>query len=81
MHLNESVSGKAILDVRPQPGDRRNYLGAIHLRLEVSLTAENADLKRYRLCVEHDGEAWRGWMDNAADHFGLTIEPDPSDRP
>jgi hypothetical protein len=69
VHLNEAVPAKMLLDVRPQPPDRRNYLDAAQLALEIVVNAENRDPRRYVARLSFDGGHWSGTAEDAMDHL------------
>jgi hypothetical protein len=45
-----------VLDVWPQPANRQTWLSSGRLRVELVVTASNADAKRYTVMVGFDGK-------------------------
>ena len=63
--------GARFVDVRPQPGNRLNYLGAGKFTFELVVSADNADARRYRVNVIHDGGDWDGDHEHARERVRL----------
>jgi hypothetical protein len=70
-HLNASVERKFIVDVRPQPGNQMNYLGAGRFTFTLVVSADNADARCYTVDVVHDGLLWEGDQNSAPDRLRL----------
>jgi len=70
-HLNASAVGRAIVDVRPQPNNHLNYLGAGRFTFDVVISGVNAPARRYALDLVHDGEAWNGEHSSAGDRLHI----------
>jgi hypothetical protein len=65
-HLNSTVRKRAIVDVRPQPNNKLNYLGFGTFTLDLVVSGDNARARRYALDLVHDGE-WDGEYATATD--------------
>ena len=70
-HLNASVDNQVIIDIRPQPGNKMNYLGAGQFTFKLAVSADNADTRHYVVDVVHDGEHWDGDHSDAANHLKI----------
>jgi hypothetical protein len=77
VHLNQRMARDAILDVRPQPGDHRNYLRAVEIALDISLTADNAAPRTYTISLRRDGREWSGWDESAEGHIVAYLDSVP----
>jgi hypothetical protein len=73
VHLNAAVPGELIVDVRPQPPDRRNRLGETELVLRVQVNSDDLGRpRRYTLAVSYDGARWTGWAEPASSHLRVS---------
>lgn len=70
-HLNSTVHGQLIVDVRPQPNNKLNYLGAGTFTFELVVSGDNARAHRYALDVVYDGARWDGEHITAADRLRI----------
>ena len=70
-HLNATVPGQAIIDVRPQPNNKLNYLGAGLFTFEIVVSGDNARARRYAVVVAHDGQPWDGDHATAVDRLQI----------
>jgi hypothetical protein len=66
-HLNSTVHGKLIIDVRPQPNTKLNYVGAGTFTFDLVVSGDNARAHRYAIDIVHDAERWDGEHATAAD--------------
>jgi hypothetical protein len=79
VHLNQSVNGKMILDVRPQPVGRPNYIGAAELTLRLVIHSAEADPRRFLVDISYDGHRWAGWEEPAEGHLRVeNLRPAPA---
>jgi hypothetical protein len=70
-HLNATVNERLIVDIRPQPNNRLNYVGAGGFTFELVASGDNARARRYAVDVVHDGERWDGERGNAGDRLRI----------
>jgi len=73
VHLNETIKGKMLVDIRPQPVPRSgaNRLGAGTFTFELVVSGDNASARRFAIDVVHDGEQWDGQDASAAERLRL----------
>jgi hypothetical protein len=70
-HLNSTVHGEVIVDIRPQPNNHLNYLGAGAFTLVLVVGGDNARARRYEVDLVHDGERWDGEHASAGERLRL----------
>jgi hypothetical protein len=68
-HLNASATREMIVDVRPQPANHLNYLGAGTFTFTLVVGVEAAPAARYRVELVHDGRLWDGLAASADQHL------------
>jgi hypothetical protein len=69
VHLNASVKGKMILDVRPQPIGRPNQIPATRLTLTLAIHSAECEPTKFAVDVDYDGHRWAGWDDPTEPHL------------
>jgi hypothetical protein len=63
LHLNEVTPKEVIVDVRPQPGSKLNYLEVGSFTFDLAVAADNLGTRRYAV----DAEFRSGWTGEYAD--------------
>jgi hypothetical protein len=72
VHLNASVKGKMILDVRPQPIGKPNHIAATELTLTLAIHSAESEPTRFAVDIDYDGHRWTGWDDPAERHLQVS---------
>ena len=71
-HLNAGVVGRAIIDVRPQPGNNLNYIAPGTLTLHLIAAGENTPPCSFAVRLTLAPGEWDGSYETASSH--LTLE-------
>jgi hypothetical protein len=73
-HLNPVAPGLLIVDIRPQPEPKNylNRLGAGTFTFELSVSANGATARNYRVELVHDGQPWDGAAETASERVQLS---------
>lgn len=71
VHLNVAVPEQLILDLRPQPTDKRNYMGKVEAMFVIEVSAKNSKARRYEIDLAHHGGRWSGRAEDVRSHVTL----------